>query len=570
MPERLLSRWHVATGMVALAMTVAVAGAQSPRSAPATRTQARKSATVSDSAVALRTMAASGRLDDLRWPDFSDYRVHVENFYRASDYAPAWVQDGQPSTRAGEVVAVLRRADREGLNPEDYDGPRWEKRFAQLAGTHTPQDETRFDVALTVCAMRYISDIRIGRINPKHFQFGFDIEHKKLDLPSFLRQLLSDETDVETELTGIEPPFAGYKATRAALLRYEELAKQDDGERLPPPPGILFQGGQYDAMPMMIRRLRLVGDLPESVDVPADMKFYDERLVEPVKHFQARHGLTPNGWVTQDTIDALNVPLKERVEELRLTLERYRWLRYDFPQPPVVVNLPEYRLRAFDQGGRVGLAMNVNVGDAYDFQTPVFENSIRYLVFRPYWNVPPQILRNEVIPDIVEDRDYVQDNDMQVTTLAGEVVTGGSVLQQLRAGKLVVRQKPGPENALGLLKIIFPNEHHVYLHDTPESVDMFSKDERALSHGCIHLQKPAEMAAWLLRDKPEWNLERVEEAMHKGRDNFTVNLTAPVPILIVYGTAIAEEDGDVHFYRDIYGHDATLEKALAKGYPYPK
>jgi murein L,D-transpeptidase YcbB/YkuD len=519
-------------------------------------------------------MAASGRLDDLRWPDFSDYRVHVENFYRASDYALAWVQDGQPSKRAGEVVAVLLRADREGLNAEDYDGPRWERRFAQLAEPHTPQDEARFDVALTVCAMRYISDIRIGRINPKHFQFGFDIEHKKLDLPSFLRQLLSEQTDVETELTGIEPPFAGYKATRAALLRYEELAKQDDGEQLPPPPGILFQGGQYDAMPMMVRRLRLVGDLPESVDVPADMKFYDERLVEPVKHFQARHGLTPNGWVTQDTIDALNVPLKERVEELRLTLERYRWLRYDFPQPPVVVNLPEYRLRAFERGGRAGLMMNVNVGDAYDFQTPVFENSIRYLVFRPYWNVPPQILRNEVIPDVVEDRDYVQDNDMQVTTLAGDVVTSGSisdsVLQQLRAGKLMVRQKPGPENALGLLKIIFPNEHHVYLHDTPESVDMFSKDQRALSHGCIHLQKPAEMAAWLLRDKPEWTLERVEEAMHKGRDNFTVNLTAPVPILIVYGTAIAEENGDVHFYRDIYGHDASLKKALAKGYPYPK
>jgi murein L,D-transpeptidase YcbB/YkuD len=305
---------------------------------------------------------------------------------------------------------------------------------------------------------------------------------------------------------------------------------------------------------------------------PFDVIF--ERAVDAVKRFQKRHGLTSNGYLTVDTVEQLNVPLRSRVEQLRLTLERYRWLRYSFTQPPVVVNLPEYRLRAFDRDGRVGLAMNVNVGDAYDFQTPVFESSIRYLVFRPYWNVPPRILRNEVIPDTAEDRSYIVDNDMEVTTLAGQVVASGpisdSVLQQLRAGKLTVRQKPGPENALGLVKIIFPNEHHVYLHHTPESVDMFSQEHRALSHGCIHLQEPAELAAWLLKDKPEWNLERVERAMHEGRNNFTVNLTKPVPILIVYGTAIVEENGEVHFYRDIYGHDAALEAALAKGYPYPK
>jgi murein L,D-transpeptidase YcbB/YkuD len=133
-----------------------------------------------------------------------------------------------------------------------------------------------------------------------------------------------------------------------------------------------------------------------------------------------------------------------------------------------------------------------------------------------------------------------------------------------------VRQKPGPDNALGLLKIIFPNEHHVYLHDTPEGGDWFSDEQRALSQGCIHLEHPAELAAWLLRDKPDWSLQRVQHAMHEGKDNFTVPLPRPVPILIVYGTAVAEPNGEIHFYRDIYGHDAALEKALAKGYPYPK
>jgi L,D-transpeptidase YcbB len=265
--------------------------------------------------------------------------------------------------------------------------------------------------------------------------------------------------------------------------------------------------------------------------------------------------------------------LRDRVEQLQLAMERFRWLRYNFTQPPVVVNLPGFRLYGFDKGGRVGLTMSVNVGDAYDFQTPVFENSIRYLVFRPYWNVPPKILRDEVIPDIAADRNFVRDHEMEVTTTAGAVVTSGvvsdAVLKQLRSGTLVVRQKPGADNPLGRLKIIFPNEHHVYLHDTAEGGEMFAWDQRALSHGCIHLQHPAELAYWLLRDKPGWTLERVQQAMREGRDNVTVNLTAAVPILIVYTTAIAEADGEVHFYRDIYGHDAALRGALAKGYPYP-
>jgi len=324
----------------------------------------------------------------------------------------------------------------------------------------------------------------------------------------------------------------------------------------------------------MIRRLRLVGDVPENVVLPPDIKVYDAKLVEGVKLFQKRHGLTANGYVTKEMVEQLNVPMSARVEQLRLSLERFRWVRYTFTQPPIVVNLPEYRLRAYERGGQVAFIMNVNVGDAYEFQTPVFESSIRYLVFRPYWTVPPRILRDEVIPDIVKDRDYIQDNDMQVTNAAGQVVTAGPVsdseLQQLRTGKYGVRQKPGPENALGLLKVIFPNEHHVYLHDTPESVDMFSAEHRALSHGCIHLQEPADLAAWLLRDKPDWTLEKVEYAMHEGRDNVTVNLTAPVPILILYGTALAEENGEVRFFRDIYGHDKSLEAALSHGYPYPQ
>ena len=434
-------------------------------------------------------------------------------------------------------------------------------------------DEARFDAGLTICTMRYVSNVRIGRINPKHLQFYLDVEHKKLDLPRFVRQLLASGTDVKSELAAIEPPFAAYKRTREALLQYVDLAKQDDGEKLSIPKGGVAPGSTYDGVARLSRLLRLVGDLPQSTAAPADPQIYGETLVAAVKRFQTRHGLTPDGIIGEATLGQLNVPLSDRVEQLRLAMERYRWLRYSFPQPPIIVNIPEFRLYAMNGNGQAGLMMNVNVGDAYDFQTPIFENTIRNLVFRPYWNVPPKILREEIIPEIEADRNYVEDENMEVVNQATGAVTAGrvsdAVLQQLRSGKLGVREKPGPNNALGLLKVIFPNEHHVYLHDTPEGVHMFDSDQRALSHGCVHLQKPAVLAAWLLRDNPDWTLERVEHAMHEGRDNTSVNLVKPIPVVIFYLTAVVREAGDIYFYRDIYGHDAALETALAKGYPYP-
>jgi len=523
----------------------------------------------------LQSILQSGRLVDLRWPVFSDVRSQADAFYRGSGYSLAWVKQGKPSVRAVEMINILQHADEEGLLPEDYDASRWTDRLAHLNGPHSADEEFRFDVALTVCAMRYASAVRVGRINPKHFRFGLDVEHKRLDLPQFIRLIANGADDLKSEFTQIEPPFIGYKATREALAHYTELASKDDREKLPMPANTLFDtvfpGREYEGIPRLIRLLHLVGDL--AADVTPDTNSYDGALVQAVERFQERHGIRPNGYLNKDTIDAMNVPLSTRAEQLRLALERYRWLRYNFSQPPVVVNLPEFRLRAFQKGGGVGLAMNVNVGDAYDFQTPVFENKILYVVFRPYWNVPPKILRNEVIPDIAENRDFVKDNAMEVTTLPGQVIASDtisdSVLGQLRAGTLGVRQKPGPENALRLLKVMFPNEHHVYLHDTPESSEMFALGKGALSHGCMHLEHPAELAAWLLRDKPGWNFDRVEQAMHAGRDNFTVNLTTPVPILIFYTTAVVEEAGDTHFFRDLYGHDATLEAALARGYPYP-
>jgi murein L,D-transpeptidase YcbB/YkuD len=420
--------------------------------------------------------------------------------------------------------------------------------------------------------MRYVSDLQIGRINPQHLGFGFDVSHKKLDLPQFVRQGLVNGYDLPSELAEVGPPFAGYQRLRNALHHYMELAKSQNEEKLTDP-GQVSPGGWYSDTARLTSRLRFLGDLPDSAIVPPDSKIYQGVLVDAVKHFQGRHGLGSTGELDSKTIAELNVPLSDRVEQMRLGLERYRWLPYHFKQPPIVINVPEFRLYGFEEGNRIGLTMTVNVGDQYDFQTPMFEKDMVYVVFRPYWNPPPEILRNEIIPDLKEDSS-LEENDLELVSASGQVIKSGNVtpamLQQVRAGKLTVRQPPGSENALGLVKFIFPNEHHVYIHDTPESEEKFFKKERAISHGCIHAQEPAALAAWVLRNTPGWNLERVEQAMHEGRDNVRVNLASPIPVLIVYQTAVVEENGDIHFFHDIYGHDATLEEELAKGYPYPK
>ena len=216
--------------------------------------------------------------------------------------------------------------------------------------------------------------------------------------------------------------------------------------------------------------------------------------------------------------------------------------------------------------------MRVVVGKAMTTETPVFSRDMIFVVLRPYWNVPPGILRRSVLPAIKRDRNYVKTKNFEVTTNDGRVVTSGEisdgVLSQLQSGKLSVRQKPGPDNALGLVKLMFPNEHHVYLHSTP-ATELFSRSRRDFSAGCIRVEKPAELTSWVLRFNPDWNLDRVRLAMQRGQDNVTVNLVRQVPVFIVYGTAIAYENGEVHFYDDIYGHDTRLAQALAKGRPYP-
>jgi L,D-transpeptidase YcbB len=420
--------------------------------------------------------------------------------------------------------------------------------------------------------MRYISDLRIGKINPKHFEFGLDIEHKKYDLPEFLQQNVVNAADVEKVLAQVEPPYPGYYRLLRAMQKYEELAAQDGGAALPDPKKTIAPGDTYAGVAQLARRLRLVGDLPADATVPADSTTYQGALVDAVKKFQARHGLDPDGKLGAGTVADLNIPISQRVKQMQLTLERWRWLPLAEPQSLIAVNIPEFRLRALDENLKPALAMNVVVGKAYDHSTPIFEDEMEYVIFRPYWNIPPSIATREILPAMRKNPNYLTKENLEVIDRSGNVVTSSTfsddILQQVRSGKLTVRQRPGPKNSLGLVKFIFPNSYNVYMHDTP-ATQFFAKSRRDFSHGCIRLERPADLAGWVLRNNSGWTPERIRGVMSGAENNIQVNLKPPLPVLIIYATVVVSEDGVVHFYDDIYGHDRALEEALAKGYPYP-
>jgi L,D-transpeptidase YcbB len=520
----------------------------------------------------LRTIAAAGTLSDLAAPNFPDYRQQVQALYQAVNYTPVWIRDGQPTPQALAVIAALEASRQKGLTPDDYDASRWTQRLLGLK--NTPGDAakiTHFDAALTVCAMRYISDLHIGRVNPKHFKLGFDVAQKSYDLPQFLLQKLLPSSNVAQVLHDAEPPYFFYQRTEAALDHYLVLAEKENRVPLPEVQKTLAPGDAYPGAEALAQRLQLLGDLPTGSVNPTP-GIYGGPMVDGVKHFQGRHGLTPDGQLGKDTLRQLNVPLSSRIQQLDDALERWRWLPVNFSPLPVLVNIPEFVLRVFNPDHSIAMRMDVIVGKALRHATPVFAQDMKYIVFRPYWNVPLSITRSEIIPALQKDSGYLARKNFEITDQSGSIVTSGAVsadqLGQLRSGKLLVRQRPGPSNSLGLIKFLFPNEHNVYLHSTPAQ-QLFAQSRRDFSHGCIRVEDPAALAAWLLRDQSKWTLDAVKAAMQSGPDNQQVNLMPPVPVVIIYLTAVVEEDGEVYFFDDIYGRDRDLNAVLAKGPPYP-
>jgi murein L,D-transpeptidase YcbB/YkuD len=523
------------------------------------------------SAPALHGILDSAHNLDLRWPDFTPYKTEVAELYKSNGYSLVWVQNGQVRPQGLAVIELLKNANVKGLEPEDYDGSRWQGRLATLEQKPSEQDLISFDTALTVSVMRYIRAVHCGRVNPKEFKFQLDMDGQQLPLADFLQTHILNTGDPAAEIQKLEPPFLGYRKLLALLPVYEGYAKQDDGQKLPMVTKTVRPSQPYAGLARLGRFLQVIGDIPAGVQLDTNATIYEGPLVDGVKHYQDRHGESPTGNLDVRTINELNTPPAARIRQIKLTLERWRWLPHSFAQPPVVVNLPEYRARAMNPDGSVAFYKNVIIGKAYGHKSPVFQKEIQYVVFRPYWEVTPTIQRTEIVPHIQSDPNYIAKHNFEVVTAKGEVVTDNQVspevLEGIRTFHLMVRQKPGTTNSLGLVKIIFPNPDNVYLHGT-DVPELFSQDVRDFSHGCIRVDKPADLVAWVLRNNPGWDLERVRSTMNGDKNNLQVNLVTKIPVLIVYGTATVNEENQIRFFDDIYGYDAELEKALAAGYPY--
>ena len=509
----------------------------------------------------------SGHLDGLKYPDFTAIQPQVAALYDTRDFDLVWLKSGKPTAQANAMMQEFSNAARRGLRPEDYDASLWQSRVANLA---SPDGAALFDVAMTVNAMRFISDLHNGRVNPAHFTFGVKgYDSNKIDASGTLNDKLLDSSDVSKDLDDVEPQAEQYSALKTALAHYLELAPQDHIDPLPDMQNSakpLALTASYPGLQSLQQRLALVGDL----DTPADSNSAPDTatLTAALTKFQHRHGLTETGKLSHDTVEALNTPISARVTQIDDTMERWRWLNTDYQNAAIMVNLPEFELRAYEGTGsdhHEVFRMNVVDGKSDDetHHTPMIADQMKYLVFRPFWNVPPSIAKKEIVPHIEKNPGYLGAKNYETVDMKGNPASPD--ISRIEKGQVMVRQKSGTSNSLGLVKFMFPNPFNVYLHDTNEKA-LFSRTRRDYSHGCVRVQDPPKLAAWVLRDNPKWDEETIADAMNSGDDNKTVLLPKPIPVVIFYGTAWSD-NGEIHFFKDMYGYDADLEKTLDKGRP---
>jgi murein L,D-transpeptidase YcbB/YkuD len=481
-----------------------------------------------------------------------------------------WSRDGQETAQAQALLHELASAESYGLENKDYRA----SEIAQIAGapvggTSDPLRWQRFDVRVTAAALRFIADLHYGRVTPESAGFKLQQERLPFDLTATLRKVAA-ASDVPQTIATVEPPFFHYGLLKTALAQFRRIsAESADWKPLPPPPAKLRVGDAYAGAPQLRHMLGVLGDMPTGEAAPADDGIFDATLSFGVRNFQSRHGLAEDGLLGKATYADLKTPPARWVRQIVLTLERWRWLK-PFDSPPIIVNIPEFELYAFrtteDRLGSI-LAMDVIVGKTYaNTQTPVFEDEMKYVVLRPYWDVPRSITVKEMLPKIRANPRYLAAQRLEL--VAGPSDSSPVVpptpenIAALAAGKLRVRQIPGEDNALGLAKFIFPNSYNVYLHSTPAH-NLFKEPVRAFSHGCIRVSDPLALATLVLKNAPgDWSKERIDAAMH-GDKTMRVDLTRPITVLILYATALATEAGPVMFFDDIYGYDKKLERQLA-------
>ncbi len=482
----------------------------------------------------------------------------LPHFYEMRDFEPAWTQPGNIE----DLLRAAEEAYSDGLDPEDYHLGAARRLAARIrrGGGPSCEDQADLEMLLTDGFFRLVYHMEFGKVDPVSLDPSWNIfrDFGDEDPALWLEAALASRS-VFDFIEGKKSQHHLYSCLKSTLEKYRRI--QSSGGWEPVPPGATLKKGMEDERVIAVReRLRIVGDLPDSLAMASPL--FDDGLEVAVMRFQERHGLAADGSVGPRTIEAMNVPARQRIDQLRVNLERGRWVLHDLNDTFILINIAGFRVFYF-KDNRVEWTARAQVGTPYR-QTPVFKAEMDYIVFNPTWTVPPTILAKDVLPAVRKDPGYLAAKNMVVLDRGGKIVDPGGIDWGRYSGSdfpYLIRQEPGPENALGRVKYVFPNEHFVFLHDTP-SKSLFDKSERAFSSGCIRVENPLELALLLLEGKEGWDAAGIERVLQEKKTR-TAHLAKPLPTLVLYWTAFAALDGGCNFRPDVYQRDGAVLEALA-------